>query len=638
MAATVITPVAAPWWKLPKMRGAGNVRIAGEVWRRVDNIRNRRRAQNLDDLIYEAIYMGRPLSASSSMAARGTATARDQRSAPFSTLNVTQAKVDALCARMSKHRPFPVIGADDAGWGEKRFARRISSVLRAKLGQQDVERDNMLLVRDATIRGTAISKVVTVERGGKMDVAVERVPRSEVIVGARDAMYGTPRSIYHLRCYPLEVMAARYPKQADKLAEIATASSYDSDEWYEWGDDWADDSLTVKLVEAWHLPSGHGADDGRRVLVGRNVVLEDEPWTRLRHPFALLHYSPPVRGWYGHGLVGMLAGAQAKINDIARDIQEALYFGSTLKVFVPKGSMKKEHLAKRHPVVIETEGGLTPSYVAPLPVSPQAFQVLEFLMNWCDDVSGLSRDFQSGKTQLGAGASGAAIDALDDITSDRLAGFQLNHSLSRVDIGALMVDEAREIAQCYPKAQQAAWIREHAWGKVDLDGGLHHLRLEPQNFLPGTRSGRLAGATEVFKAGLIDGDSMLELFEEPDMQRLMRRKLGPQRAISMVLDGINDPSRDLYELIPDAFFPYQQGIDAAKAEYEDAWAAGADSKILGRYREWIRLTKNEADKAAAAAQPTGAGMGPGGAPPPAPPADMMSAGAPAAPPPMPMVA
>ncbi|WP_434127598.1 hypothetical protein, partial [Enterococcus faecium] len=80
-------------------------------------------------------------------------------------------------------------------------------------------------------------------------------------------------------------------------------------------DDWADDSLTVKIVEAWHLPSGYDADDGRRVMVCRDLVLEDEPWTRLRHPFALLHYSPPVRGWYGHGLVSMLAAPQAKIND-----------------------------------------------------------------------------------------------------------------------------------------------------------------------------------------------------------------------------------------------------------------------------------------------------------------------------------
>ena len=75
---------------------------------------------------------------------------------------VVQAKVDALGARMSKHRPFPVISADDADWGEKRFARRMSSVLRAKMGQQDVERDNMLLVRDSMIRGTANSAAISV--------------------------------------------------------------------------------------------------------------------------------------------------------------------------------------------------------------------------------------------------------------------------------------------------------------------------------------------------------------------------------------------------------------------------------------------------------------------------------------------
>lgn len=624
----------SPWWKLPRgKRAAGD--LAAAVWRKVDAIRHRRRGQNLDDLIHEAVYLGRPLAGRSSIGVGG---ARDQRVAPFTTLNVVQAKVDALGARMSKHRPFPVISADDADWSEKRFARRMSSVLRAKMGQQDVERDNMLLVRDSMIRGTAIAKVVTIERDGKYDVAVERVPRSEVLVGARDAMYGTPRSVYHLRCYPLEVMVARYPQHADALARIATASSIDSDEWYEWGDDWADDSLTVKVIEAWHLPSGCDAKDGRRVLVGRDLVLDDEPWDRPRHPFALLHYSPPVSGWYGQGLVSMLAAPQAKINDIARDIQEALYFGSTLKVFVPKGTLPKEHLAKRHPVIVETEGGAIPQYVAPLPVSPQAFQVLEFLMNWCDDVSGLARDFQSGKTQLGAGASGAAIDALDDITSDRLAGFQLNHSLARVDIGALMIDEARQIAATYDKSEQARWIREHRWDKIDVDGGLHHLKLEPQNFLPGTRAGRLAGVTELFKAGLVDGESMVELFEEPDIQRSNRRRLGPRRAIESILEGLNDPGVDLYTLIPDALFPYQMGIDAAKAEYEDAWASRAPEDVLARYREWIRLTQAEADKAAAAAQPTGPGMAPAGAPPSASAPPGMSPGAPpAAPPAMPMV-
>lgn len=619
------------WWRLD----GDPVDLARAVWRKVDSIRSRRRGQNLDDLIYEAIYRGRPLSSARLLGP----SSRDQRSAPYTTLNVVQAKVDALTARMSKHRPFPIISCDDAGWSEKRFARRVSSVLRAKMGRQDMERDRLLRTRDAIIRGTGVAKITRTMCHGKCDVTVERVPRSEVIVGTRDALYGAPRSVYHLRSYPLEVLTARYPKQAKKLAAIATVATYDSDEWYEWGDDWADESMIVKVCEAYHLPSidadGEMADDGRRVLVARDLVLEDDEWCRPRHPFALLHYSPPVRGWYGDGLVSMLAAPQAKINDIARDMQEALYWGGGLKVFMPKGAVTKEHLAKRHPIIVEHNGAV-PTYVAPNPISQQAFTFLEFLMGWCDDVSGLSRDFQSGKTQLGAGASGAAIDALDDITSDRLAGFQLFDSLSQVDIGQLIVDEARAIAKECPKAEQAAWIREHKWDRVQTETGLHHLRLEPQNFLPGTRSGRLAGVTEMFKAGLVDGDSMWEMFEEPDVQRMNRRRLGPRRAIEMTMEGLCDPDVDLYTLIPDAMFPLKQGIDVAKAEYEDALSGRADPSILSRFREWIRLSQAELDKAAAAAQPAGPGMAPPGAPPTAAPLGMPPGAPLAAPPAMPM--
>lgn len=623
-------PDLTSWW-----RQTQPAELARAIWRKVDAIRSRRRAQNLDDLIYEAIYKGRPLSSARILGP----SVRDQRTAPFTTLNVVQAKVDALTARMSKHRPFPVISCDDAGWSEKRFARRVSSVLRAKMGRQDIERDRLLRTRDAIVRGTGVAKITRTAVCGKHDVTVERVPRSEVIVGTRDALYGAPRSVYHLRSYPLEVLTARYPKQADKLKAIATAATYDSDEWYEWGDDWADDSLVVRLCEAYHLPSldddGELADDGRRSLVAKDLVLEDDEWCRRRHPFALLHYSPPMRGWFGDGLVSMLAAPQAKINDIARDIQEALYWGGGLKVFMPKGAMTKEQLSKRHPIVVE-HNGTAPTYVAPNPVSQQAFQILEFLMNWCDDVSGLSRDFQSGKTQLGAGASGAAIDALDDITSDRLAGFQLFDSLSQVDIGQLIVDEARAIAKECPKAEQATWIREHKWDGLKIDEGLHHLRLEPQNFLPGTRAGRLAGATELFKAGLLDGDNMIELFEEPDLQRGNRKRLGPRRAVEMVMEGLCDPGVDLYQLIPDAMFPLKLGIDTAKAEYEDAWAGGADAAVLSRFREWIRLSQAKLDEAAAAAQPAGPGMAPPGAPPPAAPPGMPPGASPAAPPAMPM--
>lgn len=619
------TPTDA-WWRKPRRSRD----LAGAIWAKVDAIRTRRREDNLDDLLNEAIYLGRALGRNS-----GGRMAREQRTAPYTTINIVQAKVDALCARMSKHRPFPIIGAEDSTYTEKRFAKRISTVLRAKLGAQEIERDNMLRVRDACVRGTGVAKVVCVERGGKMDVGVERVPRSEVIVGSRDAMYGRPRCVYHIRSYPLEVLCARYPaKVHDKLAALATTNSYDSDEWYLWGDDWADDSLTVKLIEAWHLRSGCDADDGRRVLVGQDLVLEDEEYERPRHPFALLHYSPPMQGWYGQGLVQMLSGPQAKINDITRDMQEALYWASGVKIFGSKGSFPKEFMSKRHPIYVETNGP-APTLQAPLPISGQAFQLVEFLMNWCDDISGLSRDFQSGRTQLGAGASGAAIDALDDITSDRLAGFQLHHSLSQVDLGALIIDQAHEIAEEYSRGEQAPWIAEHRWEDVDLDGGRHHLRLEPENFLPGTRAGRLAAATELFKSGLIDAPGMTALFSEPDIQSANRTILGPQNAIGRVMEDIFDPKVPLYTIVPDSFFPFDLGIKTAVAEYCDAWADGASQDLLGRCRRWIELARHAQTEAAKALQPPPGSMAPAGAAPPgAPPG--MPPGAPPADPSMPM--
>lgn len=612
--------MTAPAWWAAKKRSPD---LASAIWTRVERLRARRRGDNLRDLIHEAIYRGRPLGAAGDSVT--LASMVSQRSAP-AVINVTRAKVEAITSRMSKHRPFPVISAEDAGWTERRFARRVSSVLRTRLGQTTIERDRSLRVRDGIIRGTGVAKIVRTEDSGLVDVTVERTPRSEILVSPRESQYGCPRNLFQVKSYPVEVLCARFPGKefGTKIRAQAVRSSADDQGWYEWGDDWADDSEQVAVVEGWHLPSGGGATDGRHVLAIRDCVLLDEPWTRPRFPFAFLHWSPPMRGLFGSGLVEDLSGVQAKINDVSRDIQEALYYGAQLTVFSPRGAkVNKEHLRARHPKIVEYDGGIKPEFVAPLPVSQQLFHFLDWLLNITDDLSGLSRDFQSGNTQLGANASGKAQMVLDDIQSDRFAMFQLHDSLHMVDIGAGMVDEARAIAADVDKADQAPWIREHKWEKVDVDEGLYHLKLEPKNFLPDTRAGRFAAVEAAGAAGLVsDPMDMLDLMDEPDLQRLNRRLLGPRRAIARVMEELIDPSIDLYTLTPDSFFPLEAGIAEARAELDDAWAAKAPENVLQRFRDWIRLAEHERDNQPAAPGPASLG-GPGMAPP-----DAMLPGAP----------
>lgn len=613
-----------PWWE------HDGLDLSTELWKRAGAIQQRAQARNAFDLTCEAIYRGVPLGSK-----------RPTQAAP-AVINIIRAKVSAIMSRMSRHRAFPVIDCEDAGWSERRFAKRVSSVLRSRMGQTKLEGDRMMVHQDTLVRGTGVRKVV---RTANNDVTAERIPRCEILVSDRESQYGCPRSMFHLKSYPLEVARAMYPdkKDRDALESAASRATVEDRHYLMWGDDWADNSWQVPLLEGWHLPSSPTAGDGRRAVSCRGRTLSRDPWKRPRFPVAFLHWDPPMRGLFGYGLVESLAPVQQKMNDVHRDIQEALYYGGQLKVFVNRGSnINKEHLRARHPAVIEHDGA-EPRYVAPLPVSQQMFSYLEWLLTIADDISGLARDFQSGNSQLAPDASGRAREVHDDIQSDRFAAFQLFDSLCAVDVGTLMVDEARSIAEeCGTSA--APWIREHKWKKIDVDGGKYHLRLAAKNFLPDERAGKLSTVGDLGKAGLLsDPDELLDLFDEPDMQRLNRSKLGPRRAVARVMEDLCDPDVDLYSLTPDAFFPIDLGIKTALAELEDAWAGEAEPEVLDRFRGWIQLAEHEKKRSAAAA-PVAPGMGAGPAGdmlPPAPPMPLLGPGDPMAatqPPPAPIVA
>lgn len=600
-------------WFDVKSRDRGRADRAAAVWGIIDRLKAARVTEAMLDRIHEAIYLGRPIAAGNGRAASAQLLTMS-RSAP-ALINIAQSKCDAVTSRLAKRRPFPVISADDSSWTERRFARRASRVQRSRMGRTDIERMTPNVLRDAVIRGTGATKVYS--NGG--DVAFDRVPRHELLVDPFEARYGTPRQMFQVKAYPVEVLQAAYPDKNDRQA-IEAAISRDTDDWVfrqEYGLD-VQDSAHVLVGEAWHLPSGPDAKDGAHDIVIRGRVLHTEEWTRPRFPFAFCHWQPPITGFWGRGLVETLAGPQAKINDLARDIQEALFYASQLVIFTPRSSnINKEHLRGRHPRVVEYDGAL-PHYEAPLPVSPQIFQFLDWLINICDDISGLSRDYQSGNTSLGAGASGKAMDTHYDIQSDRFALTELGYALYRVDMGALMIDAARDIAEEGGK-HVAPWIKDLPWRKVDIDDGNYHLKLEPINFLPDSRAGKLSTLKEMAEAGMIKDPMMiLDLFDEPDLAAAFRIELGPIHAIQALLEGLDAPEIPLLDIMPDSHFRLDLTMSFLKGAYNEAISGRADDQILERYRYAMKWTKRLQDQAElgspSAAPPGGPAAPPGGMP------------------------
>ena len=586
--------VVARWWTLSRDEDA-NPRVAAAVWTWVDRLRNRRRISGLRDLIHEAIYKGRPLG---SLGNDEQAWLRQSSKAP-ANLNITRSMVDTATARLTKSRTMPVISADDAAWSEKLFAKRVSRVIRRKMGSAKVERLKPDVIRAMLIRGTAVWKVV--RNGGDTDI--DHIPRYEIVHDPREARYGQPRCLAHVKPLAKSVLCEQFPEYAEA---IEAAASYEtSDAWMAYAYDGPGHNDHVEVCDIWHLPSGPDADDGDHVIAIRGQVLLREPWKRPRFPLVFSHWSSPIDEMWGQGLVEDLCGIQALVDRIAQDSQEGHYWSSALKLFQARTSnINKHHLKARHPVVVEYDGAM-PQYLQPNPQVEQALHLLDWYINRAYEISGISQMAASSKNVLGSNASGKAIDTLDDIQSDRFAHVEAGWKSSMCQLAQAQIDEARAMYEeahagtsDLAPADLAPWIGETEWTKVDIDGGDYHLYIEPINFLPDTRAGRLEYIESLGKNGLIPDPSMIaDGFDEPDMQRMNRSTLGPLHNLQRIMEGLADPRVDMYDLQPDEHMNLALGLLLCKGEYNEAMACGAKDHELQRYRDWMEYLKREMDKA-----------------------------------------
>jgi hypothetical protein len=619
------------WWTV------GDEQVAAALWGWIDRLKRHHRVQSAMDAVWEAVYRDVPIT----VARDGSALVR--RAQQDSRIKLAKSMVGTMTSRISKRRPMPCISADNAGLAEKRYAKRASRVLRRKMGQSIVERLSPKVVRDGLIRGTGVAKVY--RDGG--DVAIERIPRRELIIDPSEARYGTPRVMGQVKRISRDVLAAMFP---DHREAIMAASAATREEWEPFEGDL--DTDQVEVAEGWHLPSGPSAKDGKHVICLRGTLLDCGPWDRQRFQTATFHWCPPVDGFWGTGLVEEAAPTQKEVNDTLAGMGENISAALALKVFTFRGAngmnVNKHHLKAKGPAVVEVDGQM-PQYVAPTPFNQPTLEYLKWRIAQAYEMCGISQASAASKSPLGSNVSGKALDTMYDLESDRFADVENEYAQFRVELGQLMLDEARAIAKDYAAGalgddengnpiKPAPWIEEIDWQKFDTDAGNYQLILEPVNFLPDSRSGKLAQVREMADAGLLSNPMQTAaLFDEPDIAAANRHLLGPYRRIERWLEDLTNVDVALEECVPTPYMLRIPGLAKemllGELDMLEAESSGSleDEKVLERFR-WAcdmlkgaeeELAQQEAAKAMPAAPAPGA----------TPPVDPMAA---MAPPAMPM--
>jgi hypothetical protein len=633
------------WWKVePNGKEADPAEVHDELWGHVKTLWIQDSSQRWADRIYDAIYDSELLRSSGPYSQALSHLRRTGFDA--ARLNVSRSAVDTVVGKIGKNRPAIKTNPADAQWSLRKKARLLTRFTKGKMEALEVQDLAPEIVRDACVIGTGITQV-----GHAFgEIVIDRVPREEMIVDAKEARYGKPRQIHRTRQMAREVVMELFPHAEIEIKDAQEADSRD-DENYE------GDSNMIDVFESWHLPSSPEANDGRHAMIIDGCTLLYEEYDKPYFPFALMRYTTRRRGFWGRGLVQDGAEIQHSINDTVRDIQQSLYFGAQLRVWVRRGQgIVKQHLGRQQrPFVVEHDG-IKPEYDAPNPVSSGQVQYLEMMIQRYYDLVGVSQMSASAKPALSSNASAVALQEIYDLETERLSTQEQSFARWWVDLAKMQIDVARDLHESKPagggKWNNQTVVDRIPWGDVDMAHDQYSLTLEPSNFLPDTRAGKLEAAGQLVELGILSGPELSYVMgSAPDLDKVNRLRNGPMSQLDCVMEKLGDEDEDVAELAPDAHMDLALGLKMAKAELASAFAEGAPPEVLQRFREWISLAREvwlkqkseEAEMAAAVAPPPemmppemmppgGAPMGPEGMPPALPPGPE---GAPP-PPPMPM--
>lgn len=487
------------------------------------------------------------------------------------TFNLVQSCVDTIVSRQSQSRPAPVFLTDNSDYKERRLAKQLNNFILGEFYQTKAYDKAAIMIRDACVLGTGVLKIYETEDN---KVGVDRVLKTELLVDSNDSIYGEPRQIFQMKLIDRDVLMAMSPGYK-KIVDLASAAFPDTS-----SNSAKTVSDQVMVVEAWHLPSGKNAKDGRHVIVCSAGILVDEQYKKNKFPFVFMHFSPTIMGFWAQSLAEQLMGTQLEINSLLFTISKAIKLVGVPRVFIEAGSkVTKSSFNNDIGALIEYRGTKPQYEVAPA-VPQEMYAQLQRLIDYGYQQSGVSALQASSEKPAGLN-SGEAIRSYDDISTDRMAALARRYDNIFIDLAYAITDVAKDIAERDGKYQTVYpnkdGTKQIDLPKMDLIQDPFVIQVFNQSSLPKDPAGRMQKVTEMIQAGMVTIKEGRRLLDYPDLSQDEKLSNASEERIYQILDKIvedgeytpPDPFMDL-ALASDLVTKYYNLYVAAKLEEDRA--------------------------------------------------------------------
>ena len=449
------------------------------------------------------------------------------------SLNIVHSMVSTIVSKIMKNRPRPMFLTSGGDWTMKRKAKMLNKFTQGLFYASKIYKVGEDVCRDACIFGTGFMKIY--EDDG--DIIAERVFPHEILVDDSEAIYGEPRQMFQRKMINREVLIGLYPEfereiiqsagqeEGGEATSVPNAAIFDG----------------VDVIEAWHLPSSRGSDDGRHTICIANAVLLDEQYKKPYFPFVNLKWSNKALGFWGQGMSEQLTGLQIEINKLLKTIQIAMHLVSIPKVFVERGSkVSKAHINNEIGGIIEY-AGTAPIYKTANAVSPEMFSHLDRLYSRAYEIVGVSQLSASSRKPAGL-ESGRALREFSDIESERFLSFARAYETMFLDAARIMIDIARDASTKKKGFSVTSFDKSNLekvdWNSVNLEEDQYIMQVFPTSLLPVTPAARLQTVEEMMRTGLLSREDGMALLDFPDLQSVQSLEMAAFDEIEMIIESI----------------------------------------------------------------------------------------------------
>ena len=433
------------------------------------------------------------------------------------SFNLVQSATDTLVARHGQNRPMPKFLTDAGDYKQRHLAEKLNHFIGGEFYQTKTYQKATQCLKDALVTGTGCLKVY---ENSDHKVAIDRVGVADLYVDLNDAVNGEPTQLYQLKLMDRKKVMARFPKQKKTIAGAQNAFP-DND--HNSGRSIADQ---IMVVEAWKLPSGKDAGDGRHAIACVNGLLIDESYDKEDFPFIFLHYNEPFRGFFGRGIAAQLFGIQMGLDRIMYTISKSIQTVGVPRVFIEEGSKVSAAAQNNEIGSIIKYRGTKPTYeVAPCN-APEMYNERTNLIGYAFQQTGISQMQAAGQKPTGLN-SGEAQRVYDDISTDRQNELSRKYDQVFIDLAYKITNLAKEIAERDGK-YSTVYPNKNGTKEVDLPEAKFLndpfiIQVFNESSLPRDPAGRAQSIIERVQSGMLtlkEGRRLLGSLDEDQMDQL----------------------------------------------------------------------------------------------------------------------